>query len=97
MAAACSRAQMLAKQGDRNAVHIADLFCREARLRIADSFRNLYGKNDGALYKTAQRVMAGEYAWLERGTIGLPEWPPQSGGTPEPGPLREQEAAAGVG
>jgi alkylation response protein AidB-like acyl-CoA dehydrogenase len=97
MAAACSRAQMLAKKGDENAVQLADLFCREARLRVADSFRNLYGKNDGALYKTAQKVMAGEYAWLERGTIGLPEWPPKSGGPAQGAPLREEEAAAGVG
>jgi alkylation response protein AidB-like acyl-CoA dehydrogenase len=97
MAAACSRAEMLAKRGDGNAIQLADLFCREARLRVADSFRNLYGKNDGALYKTAQRVMEGEYAWLERGTIGIPAWPPKTGGSAERAPLAEEEAAAGVG
>ena len=34
---------------------------------------------------------------LERGTIGLPEWPPKSGGPATGAPLREEEAAAGVG
>src|SRR5438045_9020950 len=34
MAAACSRAQMLAKQGRKEAVTLADVFCIEARGRI---------------------------------------------------------------
>lgn len=69
MAASCSRAKMLAAAGDANAIDIADLFCREARLRIADSFRNLFGKNDGALYKVSQKVLAGEYSWMELGIV----------------------------
>jgi hypothetical protein len=71
MAAACSRAAMLVKKGDPNALDLADLFCREARLRVADHFRNFYGKNDGALYKVAQNVLKGEYTWLERGIVGV--------------------------
>ena len=96
MSAACSRAQMLSERGDRNAVVLADLFCRESKLRIADSFRNLYGKNDGALYKTAQKVMAGEFAWLESGIIGIPDFTPKSGGVPTGATVPEEEAA-GVG
>ena len=34
MSAAIVRAQMLAKKGDTNAIALADLFCREARLRV---------------------------------------------------------------
>ncbi|MDQ6888634.1 MAG: acyl-CoA dehydrogenase family protein, partial [Gemmatimonadota bacterium] len=71
MAATCSRAHMVASKGDRNAVALADLFCREARLRIADHFRYLFGPNDNALYATAQQVLKGEYEWLERGIVGM--------------------------
>ncbi|HEU4564631.1 MAG TPA: acyl-CoA dehydrogenase family protein [Gemmatimonadaceae bacterium] len=71
MAAACSRAAMLVRKGDPNALDLADLFCREARLRIADSFRNFYGSNDAALYKVAQNVVKGEYGWLEQGVMSF--------------------------
>lgn len=71
MAASCSRAQQLAARGDRNALDLADVFCREARLRIAEHFRNLFGPNDAALYRLSQRVLSGEYDWLARGTVPL--------------------------
>ncbi len=67
MSAACVRADMLAKNGQPEAVTLADSFCREARLRIADHFRNLYGPNDENLYKLAMQVLKGEHAWLEQG------------------------------
>jgi alkylation response protein AidB-like acyl-CoA dehydrogenase len=72
MTAACVRARMLAKQGNREATELADLFCREARLRIALNFKRFYGKNDARMYKVAGRVLAGDHAWLEQGIIGLP-------------------------
>src|SRR6478672_1455502 len=67
MSAACVRAQMLSKKGRKEAVALADTFCREARLRIEDHFRNLYGPNDANLYKLAMSVLKGEHAWLEHG------------------------------
>ena len=67
MSAACVRAQMLAKNGQQEAISLADTFCREARLRIADHFRNLFGPNDENLYKLAMAVLRGEHAWLEQG------------------------------
>jgi hypothetical protein len=71
MSAACVRANMLARSGQREAVELADLFCREARQRIAVHFDQFYGPNDESLYKTAMRVLKGEHAWLERGIVGL--------------------------
>ncbi|HEU5174880.1 MAG TPA: acyl-CoA dehydrogenase family protein [Gemmatimonadaceae bacterium] len=71
MAAVCVRAQMLAKQGNREAVELADLFCRETRRRIDDIFRDFYGPTDSALYKVSQRVLKGEHAWLEAGIVGF--------------------------
>jgi alkylation response protein AidB-like acyl-CoA dehydrogenase len=71
MTAACVRAQMLASQGNREAAELADLFCREARLRIATNFDRFYGRNDGAIYKVSQRVLAGDHEWLEQGIVGI--------------------------
>jgi hypothetical protein len=71
MAAVCVRAQMLAKQGQREAIALADLFCREARLRIEAHFRNFYGKTDSALSRISQQVLRGDHAWLESGIISL--------------------------
>jgi alkylation response protein AidB-like acyl-CoA dehydrogenase len=96
MAATCSRAHFLAQRGDKNARDLADLFCREARLRIADHFHALFGPNDTALYRTAQRVLGGEYQWLEQGIIPLApagEWQDERLVTRTP----ERSVKAGVG
>jgi hypothetical protein len=71
MSAACSRAHMLSKNGQKEAIVLADVFCREARLRIRESFRNLFGPNDPAIYRLAQQVLKGEHKWLEQGIVGL--------------------------
>ena len=71
MSAAISRAQMLSKQGQREAVALADLFCREAVERIKVHFDRFYGPNDEPLYKVAMQVLKGEHAWLEQGIVGL--------------------------
>src|SRR5687767_13955508 len=80
MSAACSRAQMLANQGQREAVALADLFCQEAAERIKVHFDQFYGPNDTALYKVAMQVLKGEHAWLEQGIVGLEPVEPRSGG-----------------
>src|SRR6476660_6713756 len=69
MAAACARAQMLAKQGRDEAIVLADAFCLEARDRIKVHFENLFGPNDPAIYKVAMEVLRGEHAWLEQGIV----------------------------
>jgi alkylation response protein AidB-like acyl-CoA dehydrogenase len=73
IAATCSRAYAEAKQGNKGAIALADVFCREARLRIDDLFENLYGPTDDAVYRVSQQVLKGEHAWLETGIIGLHE------------------------
>jgi hypothetical protein len=65
---------MAKRQGRKEAVELADLFCRESRHRIAQHFRDFFGPNDKQLYKVSQRVLKGEHAWLEAGIVGmLPE------------------------
>jgi len=73
IAAACVRAQMLAKKGNDKAMVLADLFCREARLRVDSLFDRFYGSNDQTIYRVAQQVMRGEHAWLEQGIIPMME------------------------
>jgi alkylation response protein AidB-like acyl-CoA dehydrogenase len=65
MAATISYATMLAKKGNRNALELADLFCREARMRIDQNFRTLFANHDDLAYKVVQKIMKGEYEWLE--------------------------------
>jgi alkylation response protein AidB-like acyl-CoA dehydrogenase len=65
MSAAISYAAMLAKQGNKNALELADLFCREARTRIDQNFRTLFDNHDDLAYKVVQKLMKGEYEWLE--------------------------------
>ena len=69
MSATITRAKMLAGQGNTKAMDVADVFCRESRDRIDASFRALYGRHDGKLYRLAQSVMKGEHAWLEQGIV----------------------------
>jgi alkylation response protein AidB-like acyl-CoA dehydrogenase len=71
MAAACVRAQMLARRGQIEAYRLADVFCRVARQRIRQNFASLYGPSDGALYRLAQQVLRGEHAWLEEGIVEM--------------------------
>ena len=94
MSAACTRAQMLSKSGDANAIDLADLFCRESRRRIAALFGNLFGENDAAIYRVSQQVLRGEFEWLERGIIDAPE-PEPSGMATEKQSERPEPAIVG--
>jgi hypothetical protein len=76
MSAACSRAHTLHQSKSpeeraqaATAEHLADVFCRIARRRIADRFGALVDNDDVATYKLAQRVMANEFRWLEEGAV----------------------------
>ena len=69
MSAAVSQAEALRKAGTGNAVELADIFCRHASRRVDDLFREAFGKDDVATYRTAQRVIKGEFAWLEEGMV----------------------------
>ncbi|HEU4585169.1 MAG TPA: acyl-CoA dehydrogenase family protein, partial [Gemmatimonadaceae bacterium] len=95
MSATVSRALMLSKKGDRNAIELADLFCREARGRIREHFAHLFGPNDGALYRVSQQVLKDEYLWLEQGIVPMVQ-PKPSGGVAERG-IATREEPAGIG
>jgi hypothetical protein len=84
MTAVCVRAQMLAAHGNKEAMELADLFCREARQRIKTNFHRFYGKNDAAIYKVSQHVLDGQHAWLEQGIVGIMEEKPVTAARPAP-------------
>ncbi|HXI14310.1 MAG TPA: acyl-CoA dehydrogenase family protein [Thermoanaerobaculia bacterium] len=67
MSAAVTYAMMLEKKGGdtRNAADLADLFCRDARVRIDQNFRTLFDNHDDAAYKVTSGFMKGEYDWLQ--------------------------------
>lgn len=96
MSATLSRAQMLAKAGNAEALQLADVFCRESRDRIAASFRTLYGEHDGALYALAQSVVRGEHAWLEHGIVDAESVARRTSPAPASVPAAAAREVAGV-
>ena len=65
MSAAISYATMLAKKGQKNALDLADVFCREARMRIDANFTNLFTDHDDAAYKLVSGILKGQYDWFK--------------------------------
>ncbi|MET0415229.1 MAG: acyl-CoA dehydrogenase family protein [Actinoplanes sp.] len=72
MSAVCVRAH--AEQSEQPAgMELADLFCRQARLRADALFAALWDNTDSIDVKAARRVLDGRYAFLEEGTISPPD------------------------
>ena len=69
MTAAISRAETMSRAGNRDAVAVADVFCRHARQRVDHLFRQAFGPDDVATYQLAQRVVKEEMTWLEAGIV----------------------------
>ncbi len=80
MAATCSRAEMLradaapgeGAQGDA-AYELADVFCKQARVRVEELFDRLWRNTDHVDTRVAARVLDGSYTWLEDGVIDVSE------------------------
>ncbi|MFI8826409.1 acyl-CoA dehydrogenase family protein [Streptomyces sp. NPDC053431] len=71
MSAACVRAELLRTTGEhgREAQQLADAFCRQARLRVAELFGRLWSNTDDLDRKVVDGVLAGKYTWLEEGIL----------------------------
>jgi alkylation response protein AidB-like acyl-CoA dehydrogenase len=75
MAAAVSRADTLHSLNPEKytgVIELADIFCRHSRRRVKNTFRAMSSNDDVATYKFAQRVVEGEYEWLEEGAVDFP-------------------------
>jgi hypothetical protein len=74
--AACAYARHLAeKEQTPSALELADHYCKLSRRKVAASFEGLWSNEDKAGYKLAQKAVAGDYAWLERGVMPSEEFP----------------------
>ncbi len=71
MSAACVRAQMLAGEGQPEAITLADAFCRQARRRIRRYFAEFFNPTDAPMSRLARQVLDGRHAWLEQGIVGV--------------------------
>ncbi|WP_253905892.1 acyl-CoA dehydrogenase family protein [Arthrobacter sp. H5] len=70
MSAVCSRAVLLAKQGDgRSVFELADAFCLQARGRVDQHFADLWKNTDTADRRLSKKLLGGDYAWLEGGIL----------------------------
>ncbi len=75
MAAAVARADRLHSLDPEKysgVIELADIFCRHSKRRVKSTFRAISSNDDAATYKFAQRVVEGEYEWLEEGAIDFP-------------------------
>ena len=63
---ACSYADSLHKKGEvKDALKLADLFCRQARRRILSRFKDVSDNDDRSSYSVAKKLLNGDYEWLE--------------------------------
>jgi alkylation response protein AidB-like acyl-CoA dehydrogenase len=72
MSASCVQAERLrAEDAERGAAayELADAFCRQARLRVAELFDRLWTNTDDGDSRLAKNVLAGRYTWLEEGVL----------------------------
>jgi hypothetical protein len=77
MAATCVRAHddVRKSAADSTPVKLADVFCRQSRLKVERLFAAIRSNADVAAYGLARDVLAGRYAWLEQGIIDAPDAP----------------------
>ncbi len=71
MSAACVRAERLWREGEhgREAYQLADVFCRQARIRVDELFDRLWINTDDLDRKVVRGVLGGAYTWLEEGVL----------------------------
>ncbi len=71
MAATCSRAAYLLGENpsDNGPEELADLFCKEAALRIRREFDAQKRNDDKMIYKLGRNYLEGKYNWLEDGIL----------------------------
>ncbi|MFE0380775.1 acyl-CoA dehydrogenase family protein [Streptomyces inhibens] len=71
MSAACVRAEYLRETDEhgREAQQLADVFCRQARIRVEELFGRLWTNTDELDRKVVSGVLDGDYTWLEEGVI----------------------------
>jgi len=81
MAATISRAQRMVDKREaqaKEALQLADLFCRGARRRVKSYFGALWSNDDAFKYGVGSAVLKGRHTWLEAGLVPGPSRKPES-------------------
>jgi alkylation response protein AidB-like acyl-CoA dehydrogenase len=76
MAACCTRAEMIRTQNPERgaaAYELAAAFCEQSRIRVAELFDRLWTNTDDVDRALTDKVLAGDYTWLEDGVIDQSE------------------------
>jgi len=73
ISAACARAQAMLKKNPTQTGprELADVFSRQARLRVEEKFRAVWRNTDVVTYTTARHVLDDHFRWLEEGMVRL--------------------------
>lgn len=71
ISATCARAHMMLKKnpGDRGPQELADVFAKQARLRVIQKFSDVWTNADNATYSAARHVLDGSLDWLQDGIV----------------------------
>ncbi|MFD7713646.1 acyl-CoA dehydrogenase family protein [Streptomyces sp. NPDC059785] len=71
MSAACVRAELLrtTEAHGREAYQLADVFCRQSRIRVEELFGRLWSNTDDVDRTVVKGVLSGTYGWLEEGVV----------------------------
>ncbi|HEY3955606.1 MAG TPA: acyl-CoA dehydrogenase family protein [Streptosporangiaceae bacterium] len=92
MSTVCVRAQADSTAGGArgvNATELADVFCRQARVRIDGLLRGLWHNTDALDAKVSRQVLDDRYTWLEEGVIDASTPGPWIAEA-EPGPSQQE-------
>jgi len=75
VACTCSYARHMAEHENRpDSIELADQFAMLARRRVRDGFHGIGSNDDRRHYSLAQKVLAGDYAWLEQGIMPVEDY-----------------------
>jgi hypothetical protein len=88
MSAVCVRA---ASDDHPEAYELADAFCAQSRVRIADLFHHLWHNTDTSDRRLAKRILEGHHTWLEEGILD-PSIPGPWIAATDPGPSVREDA-----
>jgi alkylation response protein AidB-like acyl-CoA dehydrogenase len=71
ISATCARAHMMLKKNpaDRGPEELADVFAKQARLRVIQKFSDVWTNADNATYSAARHVLDGSLDWLQEGIV----------------------------
>lgn len=90
MSASCVRAEQLRQRDPeqgKSAYALADLFCRQARVRCDELFGRLWTNTDALDTKITQQIAEGRHRWLEEGVLD-PSTPGAWIAAADPGPTK---------